>query len=266
MYIFDSLTHISLGDNSLWDFKDANPEKLLREMDESMVKRAIVCLIQSLESGKSRDFGEAIQKENRLYGISSINYGSKEKMRREIYELKEIGYIGIKIHPRFQSLPWEGTWLADMLDTAKSADMFVAYCTYAFTKASEMRGDPYNFLVDAMGKVPDAKIILMHGGGTDLLKYSELVRHSENLLLDLSFTLCKYKGSSIDFDLRFLFENFDQRICIGSDFPDFSPFELTERFNHFSKDLDSEKKARIAHSNIESFIGIDPIVNEERRS
>jgi predicted TIM-barrel fold metal-dependent hydrolase len=266
MYIFDSLTHISLGDNALWDYKDANQEKLLREMDESMVKRAMVCLIESLEPGKSRDFGKVIQKENGLYGISSIDYGSKEKMRREINELKENGYIGIKIHPRFQSLPWEGTWLADMLNAANSAEMFVAYCTYSFTRANEMRGEPYNFLVDAIGKVPEAKIILMHGGGTDVLKYSELVRHSENLLLDLSFTLCKYKGSSIDFDLRFLFENFDQRICIGSDFPDFSPCELSERFNLLSKDLDPEKKTRIAHSNIESFIGIDPIKNEKRRS
>ena len=266
MYIFDSLTHISLGDNSLWDFKDANLEKLLREMDESMVKRAMVCLIQSLEPGKSKGFGKLIQQNERLYGISSINHGSSEKMHKEIYELKENGYVGIKIHPRFQSLPWEGSWLAEMLNAASSVDMIVSYCTYPFTKASKMRGEPYNFLVDAIGKVPEAKVILMHGGVTDVLKYSELARHSENLLLDLSFTLCKFKGSSIDFDLQFLFENFDQKICIGSDFPDFSPCELTQRFNHLSKDLDTEKKARIAHSNIERFIGIDPINDETTRS
>lgn len=130
MYIFDSLTHISLGNNSLWDYKKANPETLLKEMEKTMVKRAIVCLIQCLEPGKSRDFVKLIQQDSRLYGISSINYDSKEKMLREVDELKSIGYVGIKIHPRFQSLPWTGTWLVDMLNVANNLDMFVAYCTY----------------------------------------------------------------------------------------------------------------------------------------
>jgi hypothetical protein len=52
----------------------------------------------------------------------------------------------------------------------------------------------------------------------------------ENYLLDLSMTMMRYKGSSIELDIKFLFENLDERICIGSDFPEYSIQKTKERF------------------------------------
>jgi len=83
------------------------------------------------------------------------------------------------------------------------------------------------------------------------------VRFHKNLLLDLSFTIMKYEGSSIDLDIRFMFRNFDRRICIGTDHPEYSPAALEKRFSFFSQGLSEEKKQNIAYMNLTGFLGID---------
>ena len=50
----------------------------------------------------------------------------------------------------------------------------------------------------------------------------------------LSFTLINSKGNSIVTDIKFLIRNFDQRICNGFDFPEFSISKLSVSFNLFS--------------------------------
>ena len=60
-------------------------------------------------------------------------------------------------------------------------------------------------------------MIIVHGGGLEIMRYVELSRFNANILLDLSLVFMKYKNSSIDKDIQFLFESFDQRISIGSD-------------------------------------------------
>src|SRR5205085_2428141 len=90
--------------------------------------------------------------------------------------------------------------------------------------------DPLYSLVSILKQVPEARVVLLHGGDVRLLQYSELVRFNPSLLLDLSQTLMKYPGSSIDMDLRFLFQSFDRRICIGSDFPEYSLRDVKGRF------------------------------------
>jgi hypothetical protein len=70
------------------------------------------------------------------------------------------------------------------------------------------------------------------------------------VLLDLSFTLCRYEGSSVDLDIRYLFQNFDQRICVGSDNPQFTLAQFRKRFDELSADLDPEKRMNAAHRNL----------------
>ncbi len=108
-------------------------------------------------------------------------------------------------------------------------------------------------LLDSLGE--PSKIILLHGDDVNILGLMEICRPYQNVLLDLSFTLCRYEGSSVDLDLRFLFQNFDQRVCVGSDNPNFSLAQFRRRFDELTAGLDQEKGLNAAHRNLQSFIG-----------
>ena len=56
-------------------------------------------------------------------------------------------------------------------------------------------------------------------------------RMHPQLIVDVSFTIMRYAGSSIDRDLRFLAEQLDQRMSVGSDFPEYTPAETLARFD-----------------------------------
>ena len=83
----------------------------------------------------------------------------------------------------------------------------------------------------------------------------EICRPYQNVLLDLSFTLCRYERSSVDLDIRYLFQNFDQRVCLGSDNPQFSLAQFRRRFDELAAGLDRQKSSNVAHRNLQAFIG-----------
>ena len=96
MHIFDSLTHISLGKNILWNYGEANLNHLLKEMENSLVKRAIVCHIDPLEPGSRKNFAELISNSDNLLHLEQLSVQVQMKLEMKIKELKENGYIGIK--------------------------------------------------------------------------------------------------------------------------------------------------------------------------
>jgi predicted TIM-barrel fold metal-dependent hydrolase len=114
--------------------------------------------------------------------------------------------------------------------------------------------DPFYSLVRLLKRCPKARVVLVHGGDVRLLEYAELVRHNSNLLLDLSLTMMKYAGSSIDADIGFLFRRFDRRICVGTDFPEYSHSALRGRFDHFSSGVAQDKLENIGFRNLQGFL------------
>lgn len=115
--------------------------------------------------------------------------------------------------------------------------------------------DPFYELIDLLEKAPETEVVLVRGGDVSVLHYAERVRFNKQRLLDLSLTLMKYAGSSIDADLRFLFSKFDQRTCIGTDFPEYSPAEVRARFARLAGDFPEDKQRNIGHANLLNFLG-----------
>ena len=88
--------------------------------------------------------------------------------------------------------------------------MLCCYNTVGFNKFYNQ-----DFLI-SMNKlfrnIKKLKTILMHGGCTQVLEFSEFVKlRPNNFLLDLSMTLLRYSNSSIDLDLKYLFRTFDEK-------------------------------------------------------
>jgi predicted TIM-barrel fold metal-dependent hydrolase len=260
--IFDSLAHPTVSGKWL---KGENSElkELLLLLNKNNFCGACLVGMDNVESYDHNLFMDMCEHYKSMFSIkicpvAGFNPLGKEKneIKIELLQIKALGYKGIKIHPRFSKIPNINTEkIAYALEESSCLNLPVFICTYSFCEVQYSPAeDLYTSLVKLLKRAPECKVVLVHGGTVEVLKYAELVRFNPNLLLDLSLTILKYSGSSLDHDLRFLFANFDKRICIGSDYPEYTHQELREKFNCLSEGITHRKKERIAHENILNFL------------
>ena len=255
--IFDSLAHPTLTG----DWLNQGVASDFNTLSESMTTQNYIgsCAIgmDNIESYSHEDFIRACSSDTRLVPVAGFNPQKSACIDEEIKRIKDLGYRGIKIHPRFSDLDLNSNTLVVTFNKAHELGLVIFFCTYYYCQIKKFAPyDPFLALVKLLKNASNCKVILVHGGAVELLKYAELVRFNSNLLLDLSLTIHKYEGSSIDNDIQFLFKRFDERICIGSDFPEISQQHLRKRFERFSSDISTEKKENIAFKNIMSFMNL----------
>lgn len=253
--IFDSLAHPTLTGKWVSRNLDASFQTLKNKMQKTSVNWACAVGLDGIENYSHRSFYDACMRHDNLFPIAGFNPCCGNPVL-ELEQIKNIGYYGIKIHPRFSNLAYTDPAIDIALKICSNLDLPVFFCTYSYCGSENMASNTFDNLVALLNKNSGTKVILVHGGAVEVLKYMEYVRFNPNLLLDLSLTLFKYKGSSIDLDLKFLFESFDRRICIGTDHPEYTPIELEHRFDELSSGLTQEKKENIAFKNISNFLNI----------
>ncbi|MFK7903944.1 MAG: amidohydrolase family protein [Chitinophagales bacterium] len=259
--LFDSLAHPTL--TAKWLDKEnvnASFEALQEAMKTANFKGACAIGMAGIEEYEHSRFLKECQKYPNLIPIAGFKPPIYPFIEKEIAAIAAMGFKGIKIHPRFSNLNLMGNepTLVKTLQAAAKHNLPVFWCTYMHTDLkSYPTQDPFYSLVNILKQSVDTKVVLVHGGDVEVLKYAELVRFNDNLLLDLSLTLQKYPQSSIDADLQFLFQHFDRRICIGSDFPEYTLEHTRQRFEKFAANLSIEKRENIAWKNLSGFLRVN---------
>lgn len=254
--IFDSLCHPTLTGNWFENNAVSKFNELEQDLNDSSFIGAAAVGIHGIENYNHENFIEKCKISKLLYPVAGFNINANN-MKKEMNDIIELGYKAIKIHPRFNNFNFDIKSMKNLFSLASDNDIIIFYCSYQHSFIQQYPAiDPFYFLVNSLKDISNLKIILLHGGDIDILKYAELVRFNYNILLDLSMTLFKYKGSSIDLDIDFLFNNFDQRICIGTDFPEYSHQKLRQFFEKKSATIEKRKLENIAYKNIMSFLGL----------
>jgi predicted TIM-barrel fold metal-dependent hydrolase len=254
--IFDALAHPTLSGDWLGRPGCAGFDSLARQLDEGGFVGACAIGLAGVEGYSHERYIESCRAHANLVPVAGFD-PERDGSPAALRALRDLGFAGIKIHPRFSRLTRGVGRLAPALRAAGEAGLVVFYCTYMHCAPGEYPDtDPFYSLAGLLREAPATRVVLVHGGDVSLMRYAELVRFNPNLLLDLSLTLMKYEGSSIDMDLAFLFRSFDRRICVGTDWPEYSPLQVRARFEQFSAALAGEKKANIAWRNLVGFLGI----------
>lgn len=257
--IFDCSTHPTLDSdwlapkyNGMADF-----DLLINNMKHNGIKKAFAIGMKNIGAYNEDSFIEKVKKyEEYLYPIAYFdNFEFKDltELHKYLSTIKEKGYYGIKIHPRFSDINFAHKNLANIIEMANTLKLIPIICTYFSSQELNIR-DNLREIAKLMNKIPDAKIIFLHSGVTNLLEFVNMMKIYKNVLFDLSYTFCKYNGSSLDMDIKFLFNNFDKRICIGSDHPEVTMQQLRERFEFFAQGIQNQKLENIAYRNLEEFI------------
>jgi predicted TIM-barrel fold metal-dependent hydrolase len=263
--IFDSNAHPTLTGgwiNSV-EKKNFSFEALAEEMDGADVKWALAVGLGGIGQYSEELYAAAARRYKNVYPIAFLDVGvfkTDKDIQLALQRISDLGYLGIKIHPRLSSVTLDDSRILKAVIAANERGLVVMLCTYFYGKIGSesvyesWRNNETN-LKRIVDHLPSAsRLILVHGGGTRFLDTLEIARGHQGILLDLSFTLSKFEGSSIDMDLRFAATRFDRRICVGSDSPEFSLIQLRRRFDWLTEGLPDDKKQNIGFQNISRFL------------
>ena len=257
MVIFDSLGHASVNGKWLKSNLDASFKTYSEELVRNSYIGGMVVGLAGQNDYSHESFIEISNKYKNLFPIAGFD--PLKELPDSLSLIKNLGFYGIKIHPRFSGIDLRNDQdkLIACFQACAELDMPIFLCSYFNCSLERMPSyDPFYELLGILKRCVDTKIIIVHGGGIDLMRYAELARFNENLLLDLSLVMMKYQNSSIDSDIKFLMQSFDRRITIGSDFPEYSLSDIKERFDYLSEGIAIEKKENIGFKNILNFLEI----------
>ena len=203
-------------------------------------------------------FAQRCKKFPAMVPIAGVTPKLSSMIETELDEVVALGFCGIKIHPRISGCGYGSPELAATFAAAERRQLVVFLCTYFHASiATYPDEDPLFALIGVLKRTKDLRLVLLHGGATDVMRWMHLACHSPNILLDISYTMMRYAGSSLDPDLKWLFRNFFRRTCFGTDHPEWSHLEVKERFNSLAWGSDPEAVRRIGGLNLAQFLGVE---------
>ncbi|WP_032516429.1 MULTISPECIES: hypothetical protein [Prochlorococcus] len=262
--IFDTIIHSGMC--LKWPSKPSiniNILKILELIDnETMLKGALVQTSPWFDSSNSIElFYKSIishKTKKRIIPVATIPNLSLNKIKSFIDDAIEIGYKVFKIHPRFSEHGEKE--IEKILDYLLPKANLVQICTYQSqnvkTLGNSLEASKFLELLAYKSNFYSTHIMLMHAFDISILQAHSIVRHNKYLILDLSMTILKYDGSSIDHDISYLFKHFDRRICIGSDYPEWSYRQLEKKLLTLIRSVPEDKLRNIFYGNVEKILNL----------
>lgn len=252
--LFDSLTHITRDGRWFGEAIDASLPKLLSDMDAAGVPRALLVTIAGYDMDDATTMAAARAHPHRFVPIAGYNprlAATTRRVQAAVAEIKRQGFAGIKLHPRLNGYDPLDPKCIDTIEAAGEHGLVILLDTLFRRRGLATRHAPD--VIDALvAACPETKMVLLHGTGTTMLDLYEIVRCNDHLLLDLSFTIMRYRGSSrLDDDMHFLFKTTDRLVTVGSDWPEYTQAATLERFAALTQGIEAERIDNIAWRNLE---------------
>jgi predicted TIM-barrel fold metal-dependent hydrolase len=171
-----------------------------------------------------------------------------------VEQLKEAGATGVKIHPRLSRLKLSGEWAREVGVEASRHDLPLFICSSSNGIYAANVHDTAEYFRSLGKHFESLRVVLLHGGGVQVMQMADMIRPHKNVLLDLSHTITTYNKTSIGEDIGHLFRTFGNRICLGSDFPEFSFLEALEASEKLGLESHTPTGVRILGQNLEEFL------------
>lgn len=256
--LFNSLSHPTLTGKWFGRDLDASFETLIRAMREGGFSRACAVGLAEQEGYDHETFAARCRPLPELVPIAGVAPKFAADIDCELDKVRDLGFRGIKLHPRLSRFEYDDPRLVDTFKSAAKRGLPVFLCTYFHTPIARYPdSDPLYAVVRALKASPLTRIVLVHGGTVELMRWMQFARHTPSILLDISTTIMRYRGSSLDADLAWLFHGFQNRTCIGVDHPEFGHTAVRDRFQELADRATTEAAQKIGGLNLAQFLGVD---------
>lgn len=256
MKIFDSLSHMKKDGNWYGTHHDASIDRLLKEFDKGLSKTLLV----GMPNDDINYLIEVAKKySDKFVPIAPIEFDgstSLEELEKQISNYKDLGFKGIKIHPRFLNTNLADKKIIESIKLSGKYNLVSLLCTVHRAPSKPLKRPLCDLIHEICDETQQSKTILLHGGYYDLFATSEIIRGFDNVLLDLSATLIRFQDTHIISDIKYLFKTFDRRLCIGSDFPEYTLYDILNVIDKkiIDSDMSLEKLENIYFNNLNKFM------------
>lgn len=255
--IFDSATHPTL-DGSWTSNRDGQSfSQLAESVSHFPGYRVLAHGLPSLGNYSHSRHLENCQ-EFGFVAVAALTTLDSVRISEEIELVASLGYRGINVHPRMLGSNHSLAFLPEVFSACTETGLTCLLCTYEASSPGNLpEKDPFYEICGALNLSPEVKLVLMHGGLSRLLQFSGLARHSSSILLDLSHTIMDRCTKSLRDSIRVLMAELDERICVGSDSPDFQIDAFVDQLRTYLEGLSAEKALNIAYKNLSRLLSIN---------
>jgi predicted TIM-barrel fold metal-dependent hydrolase len=194
-----------------------------RALDEALAEASIakgVVLHLATQRWPVEEVAEAIAATERLVGCINIHpfqEGAIDALNRGI---KELGFIGLKLHPRLQKYSIDDQRTHALIREAGALSVPVIIDAFPDGDWIMQGFDPVAF-ARLCKACPTTRIVVAHLGGHHAIDCMMLAKRLPNMHFDFSYSLLYFRGSSVTTDLTYVMRSMRfKRIFYGSDYPD----------------------------------------------
>lgn len=258
--IIDANVHISASGKWYHTTHDASLSRLKENVRATEIDRAVVVPLPDLIGNLEQQ--QLIGDDPSFISACTFNPASfqtpqqaAEAFRKEFSERKK---TFVKFHNRFGKYhPMDERFIAVVEANDKMPEpMVIGVCGLLHDRNTESAVNTPAYFFDLAKRMKNSVLMIMHGGGSQILQVAEMCRDLHHVYFDLSMTLSKYQNTSVSSDIRWLCHNYDRRMIWGSDFPEITIAEALQHFDLTVGNLIKEKRDNILGENLRKLLDI----------
>lgn len=202
---------------------------------------------------------EVNRREGRVISFGAIHPDAAEP-ERELAELAEAGFRGIKLHPDYQGHYADDPAVIRVVKEAKRLGLHTVFhggVDIAFPNDVHAAPERISRLLSALGE-GEGKVIVAHIGGYRLWDDVERVLVGQDVLFDLSYGIDHLPPEQL---LRIVTRHGADKILFGSDYPWRDPADIDRVLSELP--LSDEQFSLIRSGNAERLLGLDTCARAE---
>ncbi len=197
-------------------------------------------------------YSKVLRNEPRVVSkVAPVNADYLEYRSEWLSKIKNLGYSGIKFHPKHSELDHSAFDLMRLFQDCEEHKLFLMICTWEIERYEAVS----SFLLEASAMIKkgnQGRLLLAHAVGDSFDELSYLSRRRRNILLDTSFRLIRGERNAPQWVSREI-KN-DGNLSFGTDWPDYTLQDYSEILQSLQRGLSKKRFENYTFRNLQKFL------------